>query len=62
MCKTTTTNKTKNQKTERNNQWAGTGAAGNSSDHQERTEFSNEWVSTNKTETEESTNRRNNQK
>lgn len=38
----------KNKKTACNNQWAGTATGGNSSDYKDKTEFSNEWVSTNK--------------
>lgn len=40
-------NKCSNQKTATNNQWAAT-TAGKLSDHKEKTEFSNEWISTNK--------------
>jgi len=40
--------KEKNKKTAANNQWAGSTAVGKSNDYQEKTEFSNEWISTNK--------------
>jgi len=49
--------KTKDKKTSQNNQWAGTAAIGNLSDHEEKTEFSNEWVSTNKLATEKRPNK-----
>ena len=55
-CKTK--NHKKAEKTETNNQWAGQAAIGNSSDHQQKTEFSNEWVSTNKLATQENPNKR----
>ena len=32
----------------RNNQWCGASVVGNTDDHQMKTEFSNEWASTNK--------------
>jgi len=37
-----------NHKTSTNNQWAGTAANGKLTDHKQKTEFSNEWISTNK--------------
>lgn len=40
--------KKKNAKSATNNQWAGTAAAGKASDQKMKTEFSNEWTSTNK--------------
>jgi len=40
--------KEKNKKTAVNNQWVGTASVGKASDYQDKTEFSNEWVSTNK--------------
>ena len=46
----------KAKKTATNNQWAGTAASGKLSDHKEKTEFSNEWVSTNKMATAENQN------
>jgi len=48
MCKTKSMLNTKNKKTEVNNQWAGSGVSGSTEDFKEKTEFSNEWVSTNK--------------
>ena len=44
------------EKTACNNQWARTAVAGSLNDHQEKTEFSNEWVSTNKMATNNSVN------
>ena len=38
----------KAKKSEENNQWCGASAVGNTDDHQMKTEFSNEWASTNK--------------
>lgn len=38
----------KAKKSEANNQWCGASAVGNTDDHQTKTEFSNEWASTNK--------------
>lgn len=40
----------KSKKTEANNQWCGASAVGHADDHQMKTEFSNEWASTNKME------------
>ena len=45
-----------NKKTAVNNQWAGNASAGKSTDYKDKTEFSNEWVSTNKMSTEENLN------
>ena len=50
--------KEKNKKTATNNQWAGTASAGQSSDYRDKTEFSNEWVSTNKVNTKENLNKK----
>ena len=50
--------KEKNKKTAVNNQWAATASAGKSSDYQDKTEHSNEWVSTNKVVTEENINKK----
>ena len=49
--------KAKAAKTETNNQLCGQAAIGNSSDHVEKTEFSNEWASTNKLATQEHPNK-----
>lgn len=38
----------KAKKSEANNQWCGASVVGNTDDHQMKTEFSNEWASTNK--------------
>ena len=43
--------KEKNKKTAVNNQWAGNVSVGKSTDYKDKTEFSNEWVSTNKMDT-----------
>lgn len=40
--------KKRNKKTAVDNQWAGIASAGKLTDHKEKTEFSNEWASTNK--------------
>jgi len=40
--------KKQNKKTAVDNQWAKAASVGKSSDYQDKTEFSNEWVSTNK--------------
>jgi len=51
-----TCDKKQNQKTATDNQWAGTTSVGKSSDYQDKTEFSNEWISTNKMRTKENFN------
>ena len=50
--------KERKKKTAINNQWAGPSSVGKSSDYQDKTEFSNEWVSTNKMATEENLNKK----
>jgi len=44
-------------KTATDNQWVGQAAVGNTSDHEEKTEFSNEWASTHKLATKEHPNK-----
>lgn len=41
-------NKSKNQKTASNNQWAGANVAGSGKDYKDKTATNNEWISTNK--------------
>jgi len=50
--------KERNKKTAIDNQWAGTASAQKSTDYQDKTEFSNEWISTNKMVTEENLNKK----